>query len=118
MADVLALIDDLFFQAKLSETARQLGVTVQFAPTGQDLLAAAQESGEPRLLLLDLNARHGPLEALETLRARGNQLPVIGFLSHVQVELAERARAAGCQTVLPRSQFTAQLASILRQAKR
>jgi hypothetical protein len=41
----------------------------------------------------------------------------VGFLSHVQTELAEKALAAGCQEVLPRSKFTADLAEILGRAK-
>ena len=121
MADVLALVDDLFFQAKLAETARQVGIVLQTVGTGEALLSAATAvrgaADGPRLLLVDLNARAGALQAIETLHAEGNQLPIIAFLSHVQVELAERARAAGCQQVMARSQFTNQLAAILRQAK-
>jgi hypothetical protein len=41
----------------------------------------------------------------------------VAFLSHVQTDLAAQARAAGCGEVLPRSQFTANLAEILRRAK-
>jgi CheY-like chemotaxis protein len=138
MADVLALVDDLFFQSKLAETARHVGVTLQTVTTG-DALTEAASTNVPRLVLVDLNARAGAIEAVE--RMCGSQksdqgdesaspndadagmiggnahLPVIAFLSHVQTELAERARAAGCTNVLPRSKFTAELAQILRQAK-
>ncbi len=118
MADIVALVDDVFFQAKLLETARQLGVELKTVTTGQALLAEALGPGGARpLLIVDLNARQGAIEALESLRAQGNQRPVIAFLSHVQVELAERARAAGCQQVLPRSKFTQNLAAILARAK-
>ena len=121
MPDVLALVDDLFFMSKMTETARQVGVALQTVSTGDALLAAAAASsgtpGGPRLLLVDLNARAGALQAIETLHAEGNPLPVIAFLSHVQVDLAERARAAGCRQVMPRSKFTMELAQILHQAK-
>lgn len=120
MADVLAFVDDIFFQAKMSETARHVGVTLQTVSTGEAFAAAATAPatpGSPRLLLVDLNARQGPVEAIERLQASGNSLPIIGFLSHVQTELAQRAGAAGCQRVLPRSKFTAELADILRQIK-
>jgi CheY-like chemotaxis protein len=117
MADVLALVDDLFFQAKLAETARHVGVALQTVSTGDALVAGATAVAPPRLLLVDLNARSGALQAIEQLHAQGNLLPVIAFLSHVQVDLAERARAAGCQQVMPRSKFTAELAAILSQAK-
>ncbi len=116
MANVVALVDDLFFQAKMYETARQVGVDLKTVTTGDALLAEAEQTS-PALLIVDLNARHGAIEALERLRAAGNQRPVIAFLSHVQVGLAERARAAGCQQVMPRSKFTQNLAAILSQAK-
>jgi DNA-binding NarL/FixJ family response regulator len=119
VAHVVALVDDLFFQAKMAETARQVGVVLQTVGSGDALVAAAtaQPENGPRLLVVDLNARRGPLEAIERLQAAGNSLPVIAFLSHVQTELAERATAAGCRRVLPRSRFTAELAEILREAK-
>ena len=119
MADAIALIDDLFFQAKLRETAKLAGVTVETATTGEQLLRAAAAS-PAALVIVDLNARQGALEAVEQLRlpdASGNPRRVIAFLSHVQTALAERARAAGCQEVMPRSQFTQNLAAILRAAK-
>jgi CheY-like chemotaxis protein len=116
MADVVALVDDIFFQAKMQETARRVGVELKTVASGDALLAELQH-GASALVIVDLNARQGPLEAIEQLRAAGNQLPVIAFLSHVQVELAERARAAGCREVMPRSKFTQDLATILSSAK-
>ena len=116
MTDVLALVDDLFFQAKLSQTAQQLGVKLKMVTTG-DALTSSAGSDLPRLVLVDLNARQGAIEAIERLNASGDSGLVIAFLSHVQTELAERARAAGCRRVLPRSKFTAELADILQQAK-
>jgi DNA-binding NarL/FixJ family response regulator len=131
-ADVLALVDDLFFQAKLVETARKLGVTLKTVSTGgalvkelrgelqgelQGELEAPARGDVPRLIVVDLNARQGALDAIEQLHRSGNRIPVIGFLSHVQTELAQRAQDAGCKQVMPRSSFTANLAEILRQAK-
>ena len=116
VAEVLALVDDLFFQAKMTETARRVGVALKTVSNGNALVAAAARQ-EHKLVLVDLNARQGALEAVAQLRAAGNAQPIIGFLSHVQIELAEKARAAGCQDVLPRSKFTADLAEILSRAK-
>lgn len=121
--DVLALVDDLFFQARLSETARRLGVTLKTVSTGAALVKTLEAAPDgvpgdlPRLVIVDLNARQGAVEAIEQLQRSGNPIPVIGFLSHVQTELAERARAAGCKQVMPRSIFTANLSEILSQAK-
>jgi len=116
MAQVLALVDDLIFQAKMQETARLVGVELRACSTGEALLAAVVKEA-PRLVIVDLNARNNPLSAIERMKVAARDIPLVGFLSHVQVELAERARAAGCHEVMPRSQFTRDLATILAQAK-
>lgn len=115
MGRVLALMDDLFFQMKLGETARQLGVELKVATNGDALLGSLDPA--PRLIIVDLNARGNPVEAVERLRAAGHTTRVVAFLSHVQRDLAERARSAGCDDVLPRSSFTMNLAAILSAAK-
>ncbi len=115
MAGVVALVDDVFFQAKLMATARQSGVKLAAASSKDSFLAQAAEP-EVTLLIVDLNARADAIAALESLRDSGNQRPVVAFFSHVQTELAERARSAGCQQVLPRSRFTKELAAILASA--
>ena len=116
MAAVVALVDDLFFQAKLLETAKQLGVDLRTYTT-PDALAAEIARESPKLIVVDLNARADAIEAIKRVRAADGSIPLIGFLSHVQVELAERARAAGCSNVMPRSKFTRKLATILQQVK-
>ena len=119
MADAIALIDDLFFLAKLQETAKHTGVTLTTASNSEQLLKAAAES-PAALILVDLNAKPGALDAVEKLCAPngpGKPRRVIAFLSHVQTDLAARAVAAGCHEVMPRSQFTQNLAAILRGAK-
>ena len=115
MERVVALMDDLFFQMKLAETAKHLGLEVKVA-ANYDGLAPLLEP-PPRLLIVDLNSRSGPVAVIERIRATKNGLRIVGFLSHVQVELAQQARAAGCDEVLPRSAFTKNLAEILSAAK-
>ncbi len=115
MARVIALVDDLFFQAKLAETARQVGVELKMVTTGEALAGEARNAAG--LIVVDLNAKADAIGAIEKLRATGNAAPLIGFLSHVQTELAERARAAGCREVMPRSKFTQNLAAILSTAE-
>ncbi len=115
MGKVVALVEDIFFIAKMKETAKHTGIELLTAGTAEALTEAASAEATS-LVIVDLNAR-GSIEAIEKLRAAGNTLPVIAFLSHVQVELAERARAAGCTEVMPRSKFTRELAEILGRAK-
>jgi len=115
MGRVVALMDDLFFQMKLAETAKQLGVEVKVATTGDALLGLLES--EPKVVIVDLNSRSQPLQAIEKVRQRKRDIRVVGFLSHVQRELASQAQAAGCNEVLPRSAFTENLAAILSAAK-
>lgn len=137
MPKVIAFISDIFFQARIGETAKQVGVEFLAASALEPFLAACNKTdGGPSLILIDLNAGSAPsfgivpaqnppirratgVDALEQLRATGNQTPVVAFLSHVQTDLAARARALldGNGQVMPRSQFTQELAEILGRAK-
>ncbi len=112
---VLAAVEDLLFRSKISETADSLGVEARFPRTREGLLEALRES-PPDLLVLDLNSgRFEPLELLRTLRSAEatRQTPTVGFLSHVQGDLAVAAREAGCDRVVARSAFTRDLPQIL-----
>jgi len=63
------------------------------ATTAESLLRLLEPP--PELVIVDLNARSRPLDAMQQLRRLQPNLRVIGFLSHVQTGLAEQARAAG-----------------------
>jgi DNA-binding NarL/FixJ family response regulator len=115
MGKVVAMVDDVFFLAKIAETARHTGVELETASTVDALLE--KSAANPALIVVDLNARGGAVEALRRLQASGNQTPVVAFLSHVQTALADEARAAGCTEIMPRSKFTQELAAILGRAK-
>jgi DNA-binding NarL/FixJ family response regulator len=115
MGRVFVLVDDLFFRAKIVETARLTGVELACFATPQDLVEEARLH-PPALVVVDLNATDNPLLAVEQL-APGNSIPLVAFLSHVQTDLAERARRAGCTEVMPRSQFSKELPNILARAK-
>ena len=115
MGRVVALMDDLFFQMKVAETAKHLGIEFKVAGNG-DVLAGMLEP-PTKLVIVDLNAKSDPVATIARLRATQKELPIVAFLSHVQVELAAQAKAAGSSEVLPRSVFTQKLATILAAAK-
>src|SRR5258708_36718517 len=115
MGRVVALMDDLFFQMKLAETAKHLGVEVKVAATPdalQGLLTPA-----PKLLIVDLNSRNEPIATIQRLRAAKNGVRVVGFLSHVQPDLAAQPRAAGGDEVMPPSACHQSLGTIVAAAK-
>jgi len=112
---VLAAVEDLLFRSKISETASQLGIEASFPRNPRKLLEAVRDS-PPDLLVLDLNsARFDPLVLLQTVRSETakESVKTIGFLSHVQKDLAVAAREAGCDRVVARSAFTKNLPEIL-----
>jgi CheY-like chemotaxis protein len=112
---VLAAVEDLLFRSKISETAEQLGIEAKFPRSRRKLLEALRES-QPDLLVLDLNStRFEPLELLRTAKSDevARQIPTVGFLSHVQKDLAVAAKEAGCDRVMARSAFTRDLPRIL-----
>lgn len=115
MGRVVALMDDLFFQMKVAETAKHVGVEFKVAANG-DVLAGMLEP-PTKLVIIDVNAKDQPVATLARVRASQSGLPVVAFLSHIQTDLAAEARAAGATQVLPRSAFTQNLASILEMAK-
>ena len=111
MAQVVVAIPDLFFRAKVIETAKALSVDLEIARDADELLQKVRAE-KPRLILMDLQS--APLQPLDTL-ASLQGIPVIGFLAHEEVALREKALAAGCTEVLTKGQFSASLPAILRR---
>ena len=112
---ILALVDDLFFSTKISSTAQTCNIAVEFLKTKDTLLEQVKREA-PGLIIVDLNgASTQPLETIQALKAdpRFTSTPVLAYFSHVQTELKEKAVRAGCDSVLPRSAFSQNLAQIL-----
>lgn len=116
VAQILALVDDIFFQAKMLETAKHSGVEMKSFSSGAALVAEAGQDA-PKLVVVDLNARQAPVETIASLCSGDSQVPVVAFFSHLQTDLAQRARQAGCTEVMPRSKFAKDLAAIFSRAK-
>jgi PleD family two-component response regulator len=112
---VLAAVEDLLFRSKISETADQLGVEAAFPRTPKKL-EDALKSSPPDLLILDLNSsRFEPLGLLRSVKSgeTTRDVKTVGFLSHVQKDLAVAAKEAGCDRVMARSAFTKDLPKVL-----
>lgn len=117
---VIAVVDDLFFASKIRGTAEQIGVTVKFARSIDAMLEAARRD-QPGLIICDLHSQKiEPVELAKQLKADEElrSIPLLGFFSHVQVELMQRAERAGFDQVLPRSAFSKRLPEILRESQR
>ena len=114
-ATIVALVEDLFFLAKIRETAKAVGVTVVTWTRAAARRPSPRPSRKPSFL--DLNSRGLPaVDWIRALKADPATRPIriVGFVSHVQEELISAARAAGCDSVMARSAFTQQLPNLLR----
>jgi CheY-like chemotaxis protein len=116
---IFAFIDDLFFLAKIQETARKLNVKVEFVKTDKEILERVKNNGDdkPSLIIFDLNnANAKPLTTIPRLKKELKKgTAIIGFLSHLQADLKMKAQEAGCDMVLPRSSFSQNLPNLLRR---
>ncbi len=116
---IFAFVDDLFFLAKIQETARKLNVKVEFVKSEKNLLDRMNQNGEekPSLIIFDLNnANAKPLALIPKLKSKLKKgTSIIGFLSHVQGDLKQKAHEVGCDMVLPRSAFSQNLPQLLRR---
>jgi hypothetical protein len=113
-------IEDLFLTAKISETARKLGVKVAFIKNDKEAIAAlvgGEPDELPGLIVLDLNnANAKPLTLIPKLKTKlKKHTSIIGFLSHLQGDLKAKAVEAGCDTVMPRAAFSQNLPNLLRR---
>jgi PleD family two-component response regulator len=112
---VLAVVDDLMFASKIRTTAQLVGVDVSFARSS-DAALGVMRTNAPALVIFDLNNnRSDPLGTVAAMKRDASlaSIPIVGFVSHVQADLIEAARAAGVDDVLARSAFTARLSEIL-----
>jgi PleD family two-component response regulator len=110
---ILVIVEDLFFLAKIREAAKHLHIELEGARPEQAIEKLAERAYS--LVVLDLNHRSGrAIELLDVMKKnpRSREVPVLGFLSHVQGDLAAAARASGCDRVMARSAFSQHLAEI------
>jgi hypothetical protein len=117
---IFCFIDDLFFQAKISETARKLGIKVEFVKGDKEAvqrLLDLPETERPTLLVFDLNNVNAkPLVLIPKFKAKLKKATsIIGFLNHLQGDLKMKGVEAGCDTVMPRSAFSQSLPNLLRR---
>lgn len=112
----LLLSRDLFFTSKITGTARALGHQVIVAGNAA-LVSAILAKWSPVVVFVDLAG--GNLvdsSALAGYReAAPPGTPFVAFGSHVDTKALADAAASGCDPVMPRSKFTAELPALIRR---
>jgi PleD family two-component response regulator len=113
---VIAVVNDLFFSVKLTEAAKRAGMSLEFVKDPGEVLEKAK--GRPQLIVLDLNFESAdPLMLIGALKGSADTkgISLIGYLSHVQVELKQQAQEAGCDMVMARSALSQNLPLIFKR---
>lgn len=115
---IFCFIDDLFFQAKIQETAKKLGVKVEFVKGEKETVSRILDAPQaPTLLVFDLNNLNAkPMTLIPKFKAKFKKATsIVGFLNHLQGDLKMKGVEAGCDTVMPRSAFSQSLPNLLRR---
>jgi hypothetical protein len=107
VARVAALAPDLFFASKIDAMLRATGHEPRIEPTIDALAAAAREAD---VVIVDLHAEDAePAEIVQRVAGK----PLLGFYSHVEVEVRRRAEQAGFSLVVPRSRVARELPQLI-----
>jgi len=115
---VVAVVDDMFFIAKIRAVAESIDVSLRFVRNVEAMISAVTESAAA-LVIVDLQSQKvSPVEVAKRLKADPvlAAIPLLGFYSHVETELRAEAEKAGYDRVMPRSAFSANLAQILAES--
>jgi hypothetical protein len=109
-SQVLAVVRDLFFVARIRETARLSGVPLAFVRTPEELSAAL--AVRPRFVLVDLTAGFDYARLFEAVEA-GGRPPVLGFTTHALAGQTQPWHAR-CERVVTKETLTQELPALLR----
>jgi len=112
---ILCVVDDLIFSVKISTAAKALGVDIFFERNPEMVLPRIREK-QPSLVILDLNGtKLRPMEVIAAMKSDQElrAIRTLGYVSHVQTDVIDAARAAGIDEVLARSAFSDRLGQIL-----
>src|SRR5436190_13595855 len=96
MAQIAAIVPDLFFASKVKET---------LTAAGHEVTLVTGEAPAADLLIVDLDAA-GAAAAPEGV-------PRLGFYSHVEVDTRRRAEEAGYELVVPRSRMAREMPALV-----
>lgn len=112
----VALISDLVMQSHVTAAAQRAGTTIDVVGSTDALLTKLADSS-PGLVILDLS--HPGLDPRLIVPRVRRQLPPgatsLAFGPHVHTERLAAAAEAGCDLVISRGQFHAQVDEILKR---
>lgn len=109
---VVAVVKELFFVARIRETARMVGAPLVFARTPEELGAALEVA--PDLVLLDLTTTGWDYEAFfAAIEGASPRPPVLGFTTHALARATQPLHGR-CARVVTKETLTRELPELLR----
>ena len=109
---VVAVVKDLFFVARIKETARMVGTTLVFARTPEDLRSSLAEATD--LVILDLTTNGWDYKAFfAALDSLAPRPPVLGFTTHALARATQPLHGR-CARVVTKETLTQELPELLK----
>ena len=112
----VAVVRDLFFVARIRETARLVGTPLVFARTPAELAAALGPEAPglvPGLVIVDLTTRDWDYDAIFDTLAAAPDVPVLGFTTHALARATQPLHAR-CRRVVTKETLTQELPALLQ----
>lgn len=109
---VVAVVRDLFFVARIRETARLVGTPLTFARTPEEL-AATLAPEAPALVIVDLTTSGWDYDAIFDALAAAPDLPVLGFTTHALARATQPLHVR-CRRVVTKETLTQELPTLLQ----
>lgn len=110
---IVFLTNDLMFSSRVTGAGQRLGMPVTVVPSAERAMAVCNQD-QVRLVLVDLTLPAldmGPLVA--ELKATHSAPKILAYGPHVHKNQLTAAQQAGCDRVLTRGQFNAQMDALL-----
>ena len=101
------------FSSRIESAAAKAGIPVKVMDTLERFIEEAKQN-TPQVALVNLDAAEGKLSALEGL-TQNSSCKIVGYYSHVNINLAEEAQRIGIHVVLSRGAFVNKLEGILTE---
>jgi CheY-like chemotaxis protein len=113
---ILALVDDLFFILKISDTAKSIGLPISFVGSSAEFLERLR-SADPALVIADLTINGVDLAALfdhlATIAER-TTLPILGYTTHADWKRTGPLHDR-CTKVVTKDTLSRSLAELMQQ---
>ncbi len=112
METILLLFSDLFFENKIRDAAKHVGLAVE-SRLEEESVPAALARTRPALAIISLVSPNWRYQVADVQEAR---VKILAFGPHVDRELFNEAREMGCDKVVSRHYLSAQLPQVLLKA--